>query len=174
MNEPTQENIEAVRKVVLRPGDKLVVSSDSLLSAAVADVLMEQLRAFFVPHELIMLNGGLRVTVVGPQETPDLEPEAEPEPPFEERFEAWLEQRAHRAHQLVEGWFDDIADAIADEAGFYQTDLCLDLDVMAPRAVDVQHGVRSYIASMRRPTWSTSQLMRSRALALSKLAKGMT
>jgi hypothetical protein len=75
---------------------------------------------------------------------------------------------------LVEGWFDEIQDDIALAAATHAFDMHLVLDRTSPRVKAVDHGVRSYISHLRRPTRSTTELAKSRAWAASTLAKGST
>jgi hypothetical protein len=63
--------------------------------------------------------------------------------------EDWLEKRAREAHATVTKWFDWIAEDVILAFPEYQTELCLELDVMEPRAADLENAIRRHLDRIR-------------------------
>ena len=59
-----------VRRMPLQPGDIVVVECDQLLTRSTIKDLQDYFAAHFAPHKVVVVSGGLHVSVVAPEDDP--------------------------------------------------------------------------------------------------------
>lgn len=64
MTEPEIRYLGDVQRLVLNPGDKVVLTCDSPLAAESAENLLRQLRKYFPGNEAFILADGMKIGVL--------------------------------------------------------------------------------------------------------------